>query len=184
MRTQGFLLFDAAMQENTFAWCYQHLPECELIPLLNGTEYHALAEQGPVLLHTHAGSAAEQCWLHRKGPLEHAVWLECLQNEKALVSLLQQRIQVYAPSGQVLWLRLADARPLLRAAQAGASWPDSFWEGVNAIWLNNASGPFEAWHFPPVEAGRLKPSQGIAPLLTLDWPLLHALAGTDKEVAG
>lgn len=183
MRAHGFLLFDAAVQDHALAWCYRELPMCQPVPLLYETEYQALAEQGPVLLAVSAGSVPEQSWLQKQGPLANAVWLESTLSAGVLTRLLQKRLQVFSPSGQRLWLRLADARPLWRAHQSSTAWPDSFWQGIDAVWLNTPSGPIEIWQHQQSTEALAIPPEGIAPILTLDWPLLHALAGTDKEIA-
>ena len=77
------------------------------------------------------------------------------------------------------WLRLGDARPLYRAWLAKTQWPEGFWHRVERIWLRHEVGVVCAWHNEQSHQDMTVADQGIATQLTLDWPLLQALASQD-----
>ncbi|HSX71254.1 MAG TPA: hypothetical protein VLF16_10005, partial [Pseudomonas sp.] len=95
---------------------------------------------------------------------------------------LQRRLQIFSPTGNALWLRLYDARPLLRAHQAGQAFPPGFWHGITSVWLQGLGNPFAAWHNPSPLDDAAPADLGITPQITLDWPLLQALANTEMEI--
>lgn len=180
MTSAGALLFDGASRKKALVWLSQTYPEHSLRPLLHGTEYKALADIGPILLDAEEGSALHNAWLQGASDLQHAVWLK---TEVALDQLrisLMRRLRILSPDGREFWLRLADARPLLKAWQAQVQWPAGFWYGITEIWLRNQDEPFNAWSNDAPEFDCTIATRDINAQITLDWPLLEALA-QDKE---
>jgi len=176
MTNSGALLFDGASRKKALAWLSQTYPEHSLRPLLQGTAYKALADIGPILLDADQGSALHVAWLQGSPDLQHAVWLKTRVKLDQLHTSLIRRLRIRSPDGREFWLRLADARPLLNAWRAGSQWPSGFWHGVEEIWLQGSSGPLKAWDNASPELDATRPSQSIDAQITLDWPLLVALA--------
>lgn len=183
IRSQGYLFVDGLMIEPALAWCFQSLPGCQPpLPLFRGTAYDGLAELGPLLIPVRVGDQADQHWQQPESPLGLAVWLESRLDAVEMRAVLQRRLQVLSPAGQAFWLRMYDARSLLRAHQAGLEFPKGFWHGIDAVWLQHKTGPFIAWANSYPDEDAAPRDLGIAPQITLDWPLLHALAGTETEI--
>lgn len=174
----GAVLLDGARYENAFAWLYQHFPDIQPRPLLLGTPYEPIADAGPILLVAPTGSPAYEAW--RSGDLIlDGIWLESAAAADDLYRILQRRVRVFAPDRRELWLRLGDARPLHRAWLAKAQWPDGFWHRIQGIWLRHQASIVCAWHNDQAQVDLAPADQGIAAQLTLDWPLLEALASQD-----
>lgn len=183
IRGEGFLFVDGLLIEPAMSWCFQYLPKCEPpLPLLRGTAYDGMVELGPLLIPVRPGAQAERLWQQADNPLHLAVWLESRLDLFAMQAILQRRLQVRAPGGQSYWLRAYDARALARVHQAGLAFPQGFWHGIDAVWLPRASAPFLAWANPAPDLDIAPRDLGVAPQITLDWPLLHALANTETEV--
>lgn len=183
IRERGFLFVDGMLIEPAMTWCFQFLPECEPpLPLLRGTAYDGMAELGPLLIPVRPGDQADRVWQQPDNPLHLGVWLESRLDLLAMQMVLRRRLQVLNPAGHPYWLRLYDARTLRRVHQAGLVFPRGFWHGVDTVWLPRQNGPFLAWANPHPDDDAAPRDLDIAPQITLDWPLLHALAGTETEV--
>lgn len=183
MRGQGFLFVDGLLIDPAMAWCFQYLPECEPpLPLLRGTAYDEIADLGPLLIPVRPGDQADRVWQQADNPLYLGVWLESRLDLLSMRAILQRRLQVRDPNGQPYWLRAYDARALARVRHAGLAFPQGFWHGIDAVWLPRQSGPFLAWANPAPDVDIAPRDLGIAPQITLDWPLLHALADTETEI--
>lgn len=174
----GAVLLDGARYENSLAWLYQHFPSHQPRPLLLGTPYEPIADAGPILLDAPTGSAAYEAWRTGSEILD-GVWLESDVSVDDLYRIMQRRARVFAPDGRELWLRLGDARPLYRAWLAKTQWPEGFWHRVERIWLRHEVGVVCAWHYEQPQQDMAVADQGIAARLTLDWPLLQALASQE-----
>lgn len=187
MKNNGALLFDGASRRQALVWLCRTYPEHALRPLLHGTPYAPLAEIGPILLEAEQGSPLHSAWCQGAAGLRHAVWLKTETKLDDLHASLKRRLRILSPDGREFWLRLADARPLLKLWQAGLQWPPGFWHGVAEIWLQNQDGPFQAWRNPSPERDGTTATQAIDAQITLDWPLLEALAqageGTPEATA-
>ncbi len=181
-RVQGYLLVDGVPIEPALAWSYEHLPECGPLPLFYGTDYEVLIDQGPLLIPAKPGDSADRYWQQPDSLLRNAVWLESTLPPSRMRSIMQRRLQVYRPSGDAVWLRLYDSRPLLRAYRAGLAFPNGFWHGITSVWLPERTAPFAAWHSLESHDDIAPRDLGISPQIALDWPLLNALANTEMEV--
>lgn len=183
IRGQGFLFVDGLLIDPAMAWCFQYLPECEPpLPLLRGTAYDGMADFGPLLIPVRPGDQADRVWQQVDSPLHHAVWLESRLDPFAMQPILRRRLQVRDPSGQPYWLRFYDARALSRTHHVGLEFPQGFWHGIDAVWLPRDTGPFLAWANPHPDDDAAPRDLDIAPQITLDWPLLQALANTETEI--
>lgn len=176
MNGRGFLLFDGASHKQALAWLCQTFPEHSPRPLLQGTAYESLAEIGPILLEVNAGSALHEAWAQGRDELLHAVWLKSDLTLPDLRDALQRRLRILSPDGREFWLRLADGRPLLNAWRAHALWPDGFWYGVQQVWLRDHDAPVLVWSNAHPKLDATRPQDTLDAQLTLDWPLLEALA--------
>ena len=176
MTDAGFLLFDGASHKQALAWLCQTFPEHGARPLLLGTPYAALADIGPILLEADAGSALHNAWCQGARELQHAVWLRSDFALHDLRDALRRRLRILSPDGREFWLRLADGRPLLDAWRASVQWPSGFWHGVHEVWLHDGEAPLLAWSNPSPEQDETVASDTLAAQITLDWPLLEALA--------
>ncbi|MFL9814258.1 DUF4123 domain-containing protein [Stutzerimonas sp. VN223-3] len=174
----GALLLDGARYESATAWLYQSFPSHQPLPLLVGTAYEPIADAGPILLNAPVGSPAYEAWKHGDS-IEDGVWLESDAPIDALQRILQNRLRICTPEHREFWLRLGDARPLYSAWQSGAKWPDGFWHRIQRIWLRHEHSTFCAWHNEHPEKNNVQADLGVAAQLTLDWPLLKALASQD-----
>ncbi|MCQ4326390.1 hypothetical protein CXK94_02455 [Stutzerimonas stutzeri] len=174
----GALLLDGARHENATAWLYQRFPTHQPWPLLLGTDYEPIADAGPILLDAPQGSPVYEAWRHGSD-IEDGVWLQSDAALDDLQRILQRRLRIFTPERGELWLRLGDACPLYRAWQSGAQWPEGFWHGVQGVWLRDGTGIFCAWHNDRPQQDGAPDDLGIAAQLTLDWPLLQALANQD-----
>lgn len=174
----GAVLLDGARYENAFAWLYQHFPDAQPRPLLLGTPYEPIADAGPILLDAPTGSSAYEAWRSGDQVLD-GIWLESAAPADDLYRILQRRVRVFAPNRRELWLRLGDARPLHRAWLGKAQWPDGFWHRIQGIWLRHQASIICAWHNDQPQMDLAPADQGIVAQLTLDWPLLEALASED-----
>lgn len=178
MRT-GALLFDGASRKQALVWLSQTYPEHSQSPLLYNTQYEALGDIGPVLLDADEDSRLYLDWLNGSGELQQAVWLKTSVCQNELYTSLRRRLRVRSPAGREYWLRLADARPLSRAWQAGATWPEGFWYGVSEVWLQYQGCAHKAWDNPTPLFDCSTPVDGIAAQITLDWLLLAGLSHKD-----
>ncbi|MFT0622513.1 DUF4123 domain-containing protein [Ectopseudomonas guguanensis] len=178
----GFLLFDGASHKQALAWLCQTFPEHSPRPLLQGTPYSSLADIGPILLNADAGSPLYNAWLAGTTELRHAVWLKSEFPLPDLRDALQRRLRILSPDGREFWLRLADARPLLNAWRANVQWPSGFWHGVREVWLHDGEAPLLAWNNSNPERDETVASDTLEAQITLDWPLLEALAHNDTTV--
>lgn len=178
----GFLLFDGASRKQALAWLCQTFPEHSPLPLLLGTPYSSLAEIGPILLNANAGSALHDAWYQGGSELQHAVWLKSDFALHDLRATLQRRLRILSPDGREFWLRLADGRPLRNAWRADAQWPVGFWHGVREVWLHDGGTPLLAWSNPSPERDETIASEPLAAQITLDWPLLEALAHSETTL--
>lgn len=176
--TNGVILLDGARYENAVEWLYQAFPSLQPIPLLLGSAYEPIADAGPILLSAPMGSQAYEAWLHGSD-IEHGVWLESDASMDELHRILQRRLCIFTPDKRELWLRLGDARPLHLVWQRRARWPEGFWHQISRIWLQREGGPFCAWHNEQPEKDSAPGDLGVAAQMTLDWPLLEALANPD-----
>lgn len=185
MTSTGFLLFDGASHKKALAWLCQNFSEHSLSPLLLGTPYSSLAEIGPILLCADDGSTLHNAWCQGRSELRHAVWLKSDFSLHNLHCTLQRRLRIFSPDGREFWLRLADGRPLLNAWRLNAQWPLGFWHGVYEIWLSGADAPFLAWSNSSPERDSTLAQKSFGAQITLDWPLLEAMAHceTNKQDA-
>lgn len=173
---RGFLLFDGASHKQALAWLCQTFPEHSPRPLLQGTAYEALAELGPILLEANAGSTLHEAWAQGRDELLTAVWLKSDFALPDLRNALQRRLRIFSPDGREFWLRLADGRPLLNAWRVHTHWPNGFWHGVQQVWLRDHDAPVLAWSNVYPELDTTRPQNTLDAQITLDWPLLEALA--------
>lgn len=174
---RGVLLVDGARYEEAFTWLYERYAEHSILPLLSGTDYEPIAEAGPILIDAPQGSTPHHAW--RSGTdMQSAIWLESERSAEELWAMLQRRLRILAPDGREYWLRIADAQPLYQAWSDGAQWPDGFWHGVERVWLLHQGNIFCAWHNRSPQHDAAPLNTGIDAQLTLDWPLLEALART------
>jgi hypothetical protein len=183
MTNTGALLFDGASRKGALIWLSQTYPGHSAYPLLYNTPYEALGDVGPVLLDADEGSALHTAWLRGAPSLQHAVWLKTQVSHNDLYACLRRRLRVRSPDGRGFWLRLADARSMLRAWHAQAQWPDGFWYGVAEVWLHDGSEPFVAWKNETGEYDCTQATQDIQAQIVLDWSLLAVLAkpGTGRQ---
>lgn len=172
----GALLFDGASQRNALVWLSQTYPEHSLSPLLFGTPYDALADVGPILLEADQGSRLHSDWLQGSAVLENAVWLSTAVGQNSLYDSMQRRLRVRSPDGREYWLRLADARSLINVWQAQALWPEGFWPGIREIWARYQRRACKIWKNPSPMNDCSNTVDDMAGQITLDWPLLEALA--------
>lgn len=178
----GFLLFDGASHKHALAWLCQTFPEHSPRPLLQGTAYAALAEIGPILLEADAGSALHEAWAQGRNELLNAVWLKSDLPLSGLRDALQSRLRILSPDRREFWLRLADSRPLLNVWRTHAHWPDGFWYGVHEVWLRHHEGPLMAWSNEKPESNSSTSQDTLYAQITLDWPLLEALAQDESHL--
>lgn len=171
----GALLLDGAQYEDAFAWLYQHYPNHQPLPLLAGTAYEQISDAGPILIDAPVGSPAYVAW-SQGGDLCSALWLETDTRAEELVSILQRRLRIFAPDGREVWLRLGDGRSLRHAWLGGAQWPSGFWYGISRIWLRHQKAIICAWHNHEPKYDMAPAETGITAQITLDWPVLQALA--------
>ncbi|HCJ29626.1 MAG TPA: hypothetical protein DHV63_10100 [Pseudomonas sp.] len=181
MTGTGFLLFDGASHKQALAWLCQTFPEHSPRPLLLGTPYSSLAEIGPILLSADEGSTLHDAWCQGSSELHYAVWLKSDFALDDLHGILQRRLRVLSPDGREFWLRLADGRPLLNAWRVNAQWPSGFWHGVHEVWLSGADAPFLAWGNSSPERDSTVARKSLDAQITLDWPLLEALAQSETN---
>ncbi len=179
MKETGALLFDGASRKKALIWLSQHYPEHSLNPLLQGTEFEALRDVGPILLDADEGSPLHIGWSQGAPELKHSLWLKTSASQSELYASLQRRLRVFSPDRREFWLRLADARPMLNAWHAHAQWPNGFWYGVCEVWLYGQSGPFKVWENHTTHYDCTTATQGISAQIMLDWPLLEALAQSE-----
>ncbi|QNH76599.1 DUF4123 domain-containing protein [Pseudomonas protegens] len=171
----GALLLDGASQDHILAWLYQHYPSHQPLPLLLETPYAALQESGPILLDAPRHSPLYEGWSSGVTELRHGLWLEARLPAEQLFHCLQRRLQVRSPDSRKFWLRLGDARPLLRAWKAGVEWPRGFWHGIDVLWMRHAQGPIPTWRNHQPELDLVTASDSFDAHITLSWPLLGAL---------
>lgn len=182
MTGSGFLLFDGASHKQALVWLCQTFPEHSPCPLLQGTPYSSLAEIGPILLEAGVGSALYEAWHQGRPELHNAVWLKSDFALYELRAVLQRRLRIFSPDGREFWLRLADGRPLLKAWRTHTHWPSGFWHGVHEVWLRDHETPLLAWANPHPEQDATTPRDTIDAQITLDWPLLEALAQSEARL--
>lgn len=176
MTQTGALLFDGASRKRALIWLSQTYPEHSVSPLLYGTAFNALGDVGPILLDADEGSPLHQAWLRGAPDLQHAVWLKTSSSQNELYTSLCRRLRILSPDGREFWLRLADARPMLRAWQVSAKWPEGFWYGVKEVWLRDQHNALMAWKNETPEYDCTVAADNIQAQIMLDWPLLEALA--------
>lgn len=186
MRNDGYLIFDGCWLERALRWSYSTLPGHESIPALMNTEYHALAELGPIMIRAAVGDKADQVWRSRESPIQHAIWLETSLDPDAMLHFMQARLVVSSQGGQDFWLRLVDSRPLGRAFDFQALWPDDFWNGIDAVWLQGSDGIYKAWSSAAEHPAKTStPPKNAAsrnlPSFVLNNETLHRLALTATE---
>lgn len=182
MTDAGFLLFDGASHKQALAWLCQTFPEHGARPLLLDTAYASLADIGPILLEADGGSALRNAWCQGVPELRHAVWLKSDFALHDLRDTLRRRLRIFSPDGREFWLRLADGRPLLNAWRKNSQWPSGFWHGVHEIWLHDGEAPLLAWRNPSPEQDETVASDTLDAQITLDWPLLEALAHSETTL--
>lgn len=175
---KGAILLDGARYDNAMAWLYERYPSDQPLPLLAGTPYSPLADAGPILLPVAAGSSAFQAWWHGSDFCS-ALWLESQLGVDELFRTLQRRVRIFAPDKREFWLRFADARPMRNAWLAGARWPEGFWHGIDSVWLHHEHVPICAWHNRTPHLDCAPADTSLSAQVTLDWPLLEALAHQD-----
>lgn len=176
MASTGVLLFDGASRKRALVWLSKTYPEHSLSPLLYGTQFEALGDVGPILLDADEGSLLQKAWFQGSPDLQYAVWLKTEKGLPELYTSLRRRLRVYSPDGREFWLRLADSRPLLRASEAKVQWPEGFWHGVSEVWLQRHGRAFKAWENQTPEHDCTCSAEDINAQITLEWPLLEALA--------
>lgn len=174
----GALLLDGARHENATAWLYKHLPGHQPWPLLVGTAYEPIADAGPILLEAPFGSPPYEAWKHGSEIMD-GVWLESDASISTLLNVLRRRLRIFTPDGNELWLRLGDGRPLYHAWQSGAQWPEGFWHRIDGVWLRGGATAFCAWRNERPQHDLAPAEPSLSAQLTLDWPLLRALANQD-----
>lgn len=174
----GALLLDGARHEHATAWLYQHLPGHQPWPLLAGTAYESIADAGPILLEAPLGSPPYEAWKHGN-EIHDGVWLESDASITTLYRTLQRRLRIFSPDQRELWLRLGDGRPLLHAWKSGTQWPEGFWHCIEGVWLRSGGSAFCAWRNECPQHDLAAGDLGLSAQLTLDWPLLRALANQD-----
>lgn len=184
MTQTGALLFDGASRKKALIWLSQTYPAQSASPLLYGTPFEALGDVGPILLDADEGSPVHQAWLRGSADLQHAVWLKTCASQNALYTSLSHRLRILSPDGREFWLRLADARPMLRAWQASTKWPEGFWFGVKEVWLHDQRHAFMAWKNEAPEYDCAVTVEGVKKPVMLDWPLLEALAEENTSPQG
>lgn len=182
--SKGALLLDGAQYEDALAWLYQSYPSHQPLPLLSSTAYELIAVAGPILIDAPVGSPAYSAW-SQGGDMPTAIWLQGDTRAEDLVPILQRRLRIFAPDGREFWLRLADSLPLRQVWLASAQWPDGFWHGVSGVWFRHQGEAICAWVNAQPELDIAPATTGITAQITLDWPVLQALAApfdTAQEV--
>lgn len=185
MRSDGYLLYDGCWLDRSLSWHYTNLPDHEPFPILLGTDYHTLAELGPVMVPAKVGDAADLLWRNPDSPIHNGVWLESKLSPLAILSFIQSRLQVSDSHKQSYWVRLADSRPLRRVFDSSKHWPDGFWDGIDAVWLSNGKNPLEAWRACPKLLETTSTDKGpgcLSSVFTLGQEILNSLAGIEEEL--
>ncbi|KKM84234.1 hypothetical protein LCGC14_1301280 [marine sediment metagenome] len=183
MRNRGYLVLDGNWLNSAFRWLYSELPMHQPIALLMHTDYHGLAEKGPILIQADPDSEVDQLWQASNSPIGHAVWLETSMDPHMMTNFMRARLQVLGPAGARHWLRLGDSRPLLNAYSHNVRWPELFWQGIDAVWLKADHSLTKAWEGQGEAAPiMINKSEKIQPYFSLDSGMLRALALMDKEL--
>jgi hypothetical protein len=179
--TEGAILLDGARYDDALMWIYEQYPDHQPLPLLAGTPYELLAEAGPILLSAPAGSPAYQAWWQGVD-LHSGLWLESRCEVDELFRLLQRRVRILSPDRREFWLRFADAQPMRNAWLTGAQWPEGFWHRIDSIWLHHEHIPTCAWRNQAPHIDCAPADAGLSAQVTLDWPMLEALAPQDVAI--
>lgn len=181
-KSTGALLMDGAMFDNAMQWLYGEYVHVTPLLLLRGTDYEAIAEAGPILIETSAGSSIYRHWQSGANGMADASWLESRVPVQTLFASLQRRLRILAPDRREFWLRLGLAEPLRQAWKAGLQWPEGFWFGVDSVWLHHAGSTHRAWNNPSPERDCTRLSGNpLEAQIALGWPLLQALSATDPQ---
>ena len=111
----------------------------EVIAVLHGTPYEAIAASGPILARASSQSELQRKWHSNEVPVCHA-W--CFTTELTaydLAAYWRRRLLVNGPMGRTLWLRYSDARVMARGVEK-AVFSTSFWKGVSSLQLSPQHG--------------------------------------------
>lgn len=152
----------------------------EVVALLQGTAYAAIAASGPLLARLGESSDLLACWETDMCPARHA-W--CFTSELTpyqLAAYWRRRLLWQGPMGRTLWLRYADARVLVRGIENDV-FPAEFWHAMASVRLAPSQGQWtplpdtcqNGWQEPHADT--------LTPCFVLNEPQLAALSA--KETA-
>src|SRR5690554_1349910 len=107
----------------------------EVVAVLRGTAYTAIAASGPLLARLGENSDLLTCWEANTYPARHA-W--CFTSDLSLYPLIdhwRRRLLWEGLMSRTLWLRYSDARVISRGIEH-AVFPDGFWHAVESVRLS------------------------------------------------
>lgn len=184
--THCYLLLDGACFKGGVRRLYEMgLDEPPMMILKDGI-HDGLSSLGPMMFPLKENTAMASHWCDSHPVLERAVIIHTLLPPDDLLAFFRARVQVLAPDGRTLWLRLADARVLSRIARADRLLPGDFWAGMASVFYRCKDMDMHHYRLGKVNSDRIENaeaprSQIVQPFFQFTEELFAALEATPEE---
>lgn len=181
-----YLLLDGSCFKGGVRRLYEMgLDEPPMMILKDGV-HDGVSSLGPMVFPLRENTAMATHWRDSHPVLERAVVIHTSLPPDDLLAFFRARVQVFAPDGRTLWLRLADARVLNRIARADRRLPANFWAGLTGVFyrcedMDVHHYRLERVNSDPVENAEAPRSQVVQPFFQFTEELFAALATNPEE---
>ncbi|APX93784.1 hypothetical protein BWR19_13015 [Halomonas sp. 1513] len=153
----SWIMVDGKLNPHAMRALYASGMAEEVISILQGTTYEALAGAGPLLARVNANSEMLERWKANEPPLRYAWCFTSSLTPYELAAYWRRRLLIRGPMERTLWLRYADSRVMERGIEKNV-FPDAFWGGVESLQLFPQQGAWtplsgkQAWEEPDDDA--------------------------------
>lgn len=173
----SWMVIDGKLNPGALPALYAPGMASDVVALLQGTAYTAIAASGPLLARLENDSSLQARWKSNEHPVRHA-W--CFTSELTpyqLAAHWRRRLLWRGPMGRTLWLRYSDARVISRGIEH-AVFPDGFWHAVESVKLSPQQAAWSPLRGSSQNGWQETDSVMLTPLFALDERQLAALSTT------
>lgn len=128
-----YLLLDGSSFKGGIRQLYEMGLEEPPIMILKDGVHDGVSSLGPMMIPMEANTAMAGHWRDSHPALGKAVVIHTSLPPDGLLAFFRARVQVFAPDGRILWLRLADARVIARIGKADRLLHANFWGGITGV---------------------------------------------------
>lgn len=181
-----YLVLDGACFKGGVRRLYEMgLDEPPMMILKDGV-HDGVSSLGPMVFPLKENTAMASHWRDSHPVLERAVAIHTSLPPDNLLAFFRARVQVFAPDGRTLWLRLADARVFARIARADRLLPANFWAGMNSGFYRCEGMDMHHYRLERINSDHVENAEDprspvVQPFFQFTEELFAALATTPEE---